>query len=510
MTVLSDSDDDNIVVGTSKPKGQEQDEAEAEESEDEMPTTFGRQPRQWKKARRSSMDDFISSPPRAIVSDDDDLEIIEQPKKRRRDVEEEEEEEDDDDDDNTPVTPRRRTLKRPRQMSKREQEDLDEDLDFLGPSSDVESSARAPRNTQTEAKNKRQQALERLRRKRSGQSQTLEVDDDENDDDAGTLGEPDELYDISEEEEEQQPQITSSRQMFAENEEDDAFVDDDLADGTALGVPDGVPLQFTRYASMKAKELFKYAVEWMVQRKINPAFKMDDEIYDLTFRKLDDEVKGLAGSKFVSTVWRPGFIGALRARPEIALVELDRTTGDAFLRDKCEACNRSNHVPTWEIQFRGNPYHPDTLDEVAGNDDDDEDDEDTESSDESQGNNPDNTDAADKPAYDHQGREVPPESKTYYVGRFCKANAETAHALTHWRYHLYECVVVMLIRQGYNTDEKIVQRDKWTTKKRRKYANKIVDRMEKDGDIKRLWEDFRNNIDDARNSKQGRFEAPSP
>lgn len=51
--------------------------------------------------------------------------------------------------------------------------------------------------------------------------------------------------------------------------------------------------------------------------------------------------------------------------------------------------------------------------------------------------------------------------------------------------------------QGYLTAEKIVERDGWTSKKRRKYANKIADRMESEGEIKRLHRDFRSEINTA-------------
>jgi len=85
------------------------------------------------------------------------------------------------------------------------------------------------------------------------------------------------------------------------------------------------------------------------------------------------------------------------------------------------------------------------------------------------------------------------------------ANAETSHALNHWRYHLNEWVVNWLATSGYLAADKIVQRDRWNTSKRRKYANKIADRMEKDGTVGRLWTEFKRTIEEARSSKQGRF-----
>jgi len=76
-------------------------------------------------------------------------------------------------------------------------------------------------------------------------------------------------------------------------------------------------------------------------------------------------------------------------------------------------------------------------------------------------------------------------------------NARTAHALAHWRYHLNKWVIDYLKEQGYLAASKIVERDGWTVKKRRKYANKIADRMEVEGEVKRLHRDFRNEINTA-------------
>lgn len=483
IAVDSESEGDNIVVVNKQPDAIE---AESDDEDDDMPTTAGTQRRQ-KRARRKSRDSFISSSPPRMIDSDDDLEIIEQPKKRRqRDAREDEENEAESEDE--PVTPFRPKLKRRRQMSQREQDDLQEDLDFLEPSSDVES-PRKKRDRQSQQKNARQEALESLRRRRSKQ-----VDEPDEGAGSGREGEGfDELYDDDDDYETQPPPMKSS-QMFREDNYDQDFIEEEDEEETPLGVPDGVPLQFTRYASMKPKELFKHAVEWFVQKKINPAFQMNDGIYDLTFRKLDDEVAGLAGSKFKSSVWTPEFTMSLNSRPDIAYEPIDRTEGEHWMRDHCDACNRTNHPATYQIQFQGKPYYRETLEEVAGNDDDDDD-----SSSENEDGDSDN------PSYDAYGRELPPESKIYYVGKFCMSNAQTAHALQHWRYHLNEWVITWLNRNGYNAPNKVVERDGWNTKKRQKYANKIADRLEREGVVKQLYKDYRSNINEARDSKQGRY-----
>ena len=62
------------------------------------------------------------------------------------------------------------------------------------------------------------------------------------------------------------------------------------------------------------------------------------------------------------------------------------------------------------------------------------------------------------------------------------------------------------MRARYFTEEKLAQRAKWSSKKKRKYANKVADRMEKDGVVGDLWREFRGSVETARTSKQGRFD----
>jgi hypothetical protein len=497
-----ESDDEVIVASSRRSQRQPQVQTVSEdEDSDDMPTTMGTQKRRGKE-RQSSF--ISSSPPAETAGSEDDLQIIEDPRGKRAKPQ------DDESDEDEPVaaTPGKRRLKRGgRQMTQQEQEDLDEDLDFIGPSSDVEH---PPRDSQTIKKNARQQALERLKQVRSSQSQRTvlpEIQEDNEDDEEPqptAEDELDELYDNSDESPEPAP--TSSRAMFAPDEDDEDFIEE--GDDDTLGVPDGIPLAFTRYASMKAKDLWKFAIEWMVQKKINPAFAMDDEIYTLTFQKLDDEVSGLVGSKFASSAWRPDFTIALRSRPEIAYTTIDRHSAEHAYRDKCDACNRSGHPATSEVQFQGKPYNRHTLDEVGKADDDDDDEGNDDEDDNSDSDN--DSSSGDRPDYDAQGREVPPANKTWYVGKFCMSNARTAHALQHWRYHLYEWVVIWIDGKKYSTPKELKKRDKMSTKKRRKYANKIVDRMADEGVLKQLWKEFRGTIDDAANAKQGRYEVASP
>lgn len=468
--VTPSEDEDALLIHNTKSRSeaaqiQNQDDDDDDDDDDDMPTTLGTQRRRRKQ--RNPRDDFVVSSPPELEDSGSEVEIIEHPRKRRRrEVSDEEDE---------VITPRSK-----RQMSQREKDELAEDLDFLQPSSDEEDGIRPPGGTQSMQKAKRSDALARLKRSRSGKAAQLEQAQED-----GESGSEDALP-------------VSSAGIFNADEDDDDFVEEEEVNGDEpLGYPEDMPIMFTHHARQRPKELFKYAVEWMVQNKINPAFERNNELYKLTFQKLDDETTGLVGSKFVSSVWTAEFANALKARPEIAKNEFDRNAAENFGVDKCDACNRTNHPPAYEVQFQGKPYSLDTLEDLGRNYDDDEDDNDDSESD--------SKDSDSHPTYDAKGNEISPETRIFYVGRFCMANAQTAHALQHWRYHLNAYIVTWLTRAGYETAEAVVKREKMSAKKRRKHANKIVDMMEEEGLIKSLWNDFRQNIDEARNAKQGRF-----
>ena len=134
---------------------------------------------------------------------------------------------------------------------------------------------------------------------------------------------------------------------------EDDFIDDENADDEAAAIP----IEFT-LRTMKPRELFRYAVKWMVQKKINPDFALDDEIYNITFSRLNDFVKGMGGSKYLSSAWTATFTRAIQARPEL---EANHFAATDFLHDRCDACNRSAHPATYEVRFLGLAYNKRSL-----------------------------------------------------------------------------------------------------------------------------------------------------
>lgn len=274
--------------------------------------------------------------------------------------------------------------------NERDQADLEEDLEFLGDagrpenltcptSSNVFLDAESPRTLRqpSSAKQSRLSALEMLKRKRLGQQQESSpthsitrrgrvVDVESESPSNSELDEDDEdIYEIEDD--------------APAEDVDDFIVDDGDDERIAL------PSQFSSFNKAKPKELFKYVVEWMVSKKINPAFSMEDEIYDISFRRLDDFVKGMGGSKYHSSAWTPEFGKSLKSRPILEDVEIG-----FGLHDKCDACNRTRHPATWQVRFVGETYDTHTLEEHADDDSDSE--------------------TTTKP-------DVPSANTTYYVGK---------------------------------------------------------------------------------------------
>ncbi|KAJ4290224.1 hypothetical protein N0V90_010439 [Kalmusia sp. IMI 367209] len=388
-----------------------------------------------------------------------------------------------------------------------EADELKEELAFLQ-SSPLPNRERLRSTQPSKAKTGREKALEALKKRRAvtsdlpsssaGRKKPIIVDSDSDmDTDLEVIQEEQDGGSSEEEgsaeEGEDEDNMATAHEAFNENEDDEAFIDDEDA---LIGMPvdhPSIPLQFSSMRNKKPRELFKYAIEWMVQKKINPAFSSDDEIYHMTFQKLNDEVNGLASSKYHSSVWTADFTRAIKARPELVVNDIDKHMR-AIMEPHCEACNRKNHTATSELSLTGKPYDKDTLEPLANNASDSDSDSDS-SAISSTG-----SEAAlngEKPTYDSAGERIPPESRIFKLGSTCRANAQIAHTLYHWRYHLNSWVVDYLVAQGHCTAEQLVARDKWSVRKREKYGNKIVDEMERVGEIKRLHRQYKQQVDFA-------------
>ncbi|KAI9671436.1 MAG: hypothetical protein M1831_004345 [Alyxoria varia] len=399
-------------------------------------------------------DDSTSTKKRPVlISDnDDDEEGDVKPPKQRRATNIESDDSDSDVIQTKPTRKAKVDLSTPKRNAQ-EEDDLREDLEFLRDSSPEK---KRPRSfNQSAQKHTKLSALEKLKAKRAQVAQRRAGQDIESSENSSN-SEVDEFDDegIDQDDAFLQPQ---------EDEEDFVIEDDDDPEAR----PE-IPLEF-RLRTMKPRELFKYAVEWMVQKKLNPAFDKQHEVYHIAFSRLNDFARGMGGSKFQSSAWTPKFTRALNARPELTENHVGTTS---FLPAHCDACNRSNHPATFEVQFYGNPYDKNSLENYS----DDEDDPIRETA-------------------------LPTSDIIYSVGKYCMRNARIAHAFVHWKFHLNEWVVDYLKDEGHSTADKVLEREEWSVRRRRDYALSVVDEMEEMDVIKRLYQDFKDEIESAQNAE---------
>lgn len=274
-------------------------------------------------------------------------------------------------------------------------------------------------------------------------------------------------------------------------DEDDFIVEDDEGD---LGVDISIPLEFTSKNHQKPKEHFRYAIEWMVHKKLNPGFQSADEIYLRAFQVLGSKPSTLAESKYGSSAWTGAFYRALNARPKFR--ERKLFSGEALTiqgEHRCQACNRGKHPSTYAVRFEGKAYSKETLDEVEQDEENasDEGADDSEAESESDDSESPNSPKKRAASVDARGNPLPAESKEWFSGQFCFRKAQTAHLLIHWKYELYQWVLDTLEREGELKEKKIVQRDQMKARERRDYANGVVDRWAvKGGEIDGLWRDY--------------------
>ncbi|KAE8551992.1 hypothetical protein EYB25_005883 [Talaromyces marneffei] len=460
--------------------------------------------------KRTSRPSRKQKSPSVIDLDDSDVVITSHQRKKRKQNDqpnhEQVDEGEDSDDDIIAPTPSRRSSRKspqksvdtgseelpktPRKYSQQDELDLEEDLEDLRDT--VVREKRTRGSAVNSARSNRQKHLEMLRRRRAGEKDISEEEDE----------------DEQEDEEESQPHYASTAGMnwddysrirddsdsdaasiIEANEDLDADDSSFVEDDGELGVPVNVPFEFSRHRTKTTRDCFRDVVEWMVHSKLNPAFHRNDDVYKFAFIKMSDEVVGRAGSQLISTVWNADFVNTLRARPHLDVTAYPLDEGH-----KCDACNRSKHPASSDLKFTGKPYSEETLEPLYESDDSDSDGSDTSDVD---GNSHDR---------DRDGHILPSEDRHYYLGRTCKSNAVLTHTLIHWRFHLYEWVVDYLNHKEelLSNPQKSLEREKMSAKKRTKYANHVVDQMDEDGEVQRLWTDFHQTIRTVREMKDVR------
>jgi hypothetical protein len=254
-------------------------------------------------------------------------------------------------------------------------------------------------------------------------------------------------------------------------------------------------------AHRKAKDHFRDAVEWMVHNKLNPDFDRNKSIYRIAFKRLENEVKGWADSKFISSAWTPEFNRAIRARPEFCQIPVSK--GQKMLHH-CDACNRSNHPASFIIGFTGSIYHPESLEPLLSGSEDENDEDDGRTSSKKRAQK---KKKKTKISYNVDSQQIPPANHVFYVGSTCKGNAEIAHSLLHWRFHLNEWAIGDLTASGYLTEEQVARRKRWSAAENDHFAQQVVKDKEMSGEIADLYRDFKGNLDRARDVRPDKIKA---
>ncbi|KGO77835.1 protein of unknown function DUF4211 [Penicillium italicum] len=460
------------------------------------------------KRRRSTRGGHSSSSPLILSGDDSNESVAPSTVRRRRLARPAVVSKNDDGDDSdeplasSPVKRLRRGQEKeapkaphtPRHISRQAKLDIAEDLEDLQDSV-VKKSRTRGRNVES-ARDKRMKHLEALRRRRAGvkdqddeEEEEEEGDEDEDDSDVQEIERPGSdaspsrrgLWQHHNDDSDIESAIDPNENL--DRYEDDFVLEDEVND---LGVPtEEIPFEFTRHAYKQPKEYFRDVIGWMVQNKLNPAFPRSDDMYKMAFMKLEDEVKGRAGSQLISSVWNPSFVYALQARPHIEIAAFPTEENHP-----CDACRRSGHPASSDIKLYGKAYSLQTLEPLEDeNDDSDDNDEDS---------NNDDEDDDDGKERDRDGHVIPPENVRYFLGKQCKARAQLAHTLTHWRYHLNEWVIDFLERTGHMDDDEILRRNDMSVKRKTRNANEVLDSMTGTGEVDKLWRDFHINLKSAR------------
>ena len=369
--------------------------------------------------------------------------------------------------------------------NEREKREIEDDLEDLQ-DSDTPAKAKKTRTRGAPVNKAREETkkhLEILKRRRAGEKIPRVEDSDDEDGGAGLEDPGQPTYSSTSESEsvDSSASSTAPAANHLDDYEDDFIVDDSPS---RLGLPHPeIPLEFTSYASRRPRELFVHIIDWLVKNKISPAFSRHDALFLLAFDKVGQEVKAQAGSRLISAAWNAPFRYTLEARPILRVERMPGMEEDYI--QTCDACNRTNHPAQYEFRFSGKAYHHKTLEPVENSD-----------SEAEEGAN-------DTKDYDSKNHSIEPERRRFYLGRYCAANAEMGHKLSHWLFSLNQNVMDYLEQQGVLTPEMVVKRDKRNHKKREREAEEVVDSMKESGMVEQLWHDFKNDLDDARIGMDG-------
>ncbi|KAI0374990.1 hypothetical protein BV20DRAFT_1118198 [Pilatotrama ljubarskyi] len=191
-------------------------------------------------------------------------------------------------------------------------------------------------------------------------------------------------------------------------EEDDTFiVEDDSAAAIEL------PAEFSMNTYQDLLHHFKIVCQLFVHMAVHDSDDRSDvatrlqrnQYFSVPLQITRRKLSGMRDSLVAGSTWRPNFRKALDTYPVLEVYSLEFTVLG------CAACNLGGRKSTLQGRLSGEPYDKLTFESIA---------EEETSSDE-----------------EDESKKLP---KQFDLGRFCAKRTRTYHQFTHWEYHLFHAL----------------------------------------------------------------------
>ncbi|KAK7693412.1 hypothetical protein QCA50_002980 [Cerrena zonata] len=179
-----------------------------------------------------------------------------------------------------------------------------------------------------------------------------------------------------------------------------------------------LPAEFSMSTHQDLKHHFKIICQLFVHLAVqDPSDRrsfMEDSIkseyFSVPLHVARRKLSGMRDSLVASSVWRPHFKKPLETLPNFEIIQMD------FAEPGCDACHLGGRLSTRQARVSGEPYDKLSFEPLA----------------ETDGSS--GEDASDEESL--RGR----RKKEFHLGRFCARRARVFHSFTHWEHALFKAL----------------------------------------------------------------------